>query len=109
MSKHRSPVSTTPESSGNVRRLPPIIASAAALYVPAAFVLCSYLVRRASSDDYLTPELRRAFTMSHLPASAGAVALCLISILRHERHLWIASTLLLIACAWLGLAVAFSH
>jgi len=47
--------------------------------------------------------------MFHLPASIAAVALCLISILRYERHLWISSILLLIACAWLGLAVALSH
>ena len=87
----------------------PSFALAAAFYVPAAFVLCSYLVRHASPDDYLTPEVRGAHTMIHLPASIAAVALCLISILRYERHLWIASILLLTACAWLGLALALSH
>lgn len=87
----------------------PWFALTALLYIPAAWFLCSYLVRGASIDDYLTVEFRRAITTFHLPASVFAVALCVISFLRYERPLWLSFLLFCAACSWLGLALGLSE
>lgn len=85
-----------------VIRPAPIVALVTLLYIPLAFVVCFYVVREASYEDFLGFDIGHAITRSHLPASAFALGLSTWALCRHERHLWLAYLLLTFSCLWLG-------
>jgi hypothetical protein len=83
----------------------PWFALAALVYVPVAFFGCSQLVQQIATEEYLTLPLRRAILLAHLPGSLVAAELCILSILRDERHAWLSWLLFVLACSWIGLAL----